>query len=199
MKTPHLLAIAALLPLAAACSDQSVTETAAAPAEPSAVMAAPPACVTFGPNPVPWTVWGAPVAQAPGTVVHSELSIDVSVHPLVLPGGPVYSFARLEPAAAIGWGSFNSLRMVDISTHYHFMAAGGWTPGRVRFHYRDMGAIENVAINGVLYVGDISAVPAGLAGLAVVVTPTFVDITGPVTDLRIGGENLRVEDVCAAP
>jgi hypothetical protein len=199
MKTPHLLAFAALLPLAAACSDQSVTESAAAPAEPSAVMAAPPACVTFGPNPPPWTVWGAPVAQAPGTVVHNELSIDVSVERLVVPGGALYNQVRVEPAAAIGWGTFNSARHIDIATRYHFMAAGGWVPNHVRFRYQDLGGIENLAINGALYVGNLAGAPGGLGGAAVVVTPTFVDITGPVTDLRIGGQNLRVDDVCAAP
>ena len=199
MKTPHRLVLTALLPLVAACADRSVTETAAAPAEPSAVMAAPPACVTFGPNPPAWTSWGAAAGQAPGTVVHSELSIDVSVERLSLPGGFVYNLARLEPAAATGWGSFNALHMYDIATHYHFMAAGGWVPNRVRFRYQDMGGIENLGINGASYVGNLAGAPGGLGGAAVGVTPTFVDITGPVTDLRIGGENLRVDDVCAAP
>lgn len=199
MKTPRLLALTALLPLAAACSDQGVTETATATAGPSAVVAAAPACVTFGPNPPAWTVWGAPVGQAPGTVVHNELSIDVSVERLVVAGGALYNQVRLEPQAAIGWGSFNSARHIDIATRYHFMAAGGWVPNRVRFRYLDLGGVENLAINGALYVGNLAGAPAALGGAAVVVTPTVVDITGPVTDLRIGGQNLRVDDVCAAP
>ncbi|HST62702.1 MAG TPA: hypothetical protein VLK84_28610 [Longimicrobium sp.] len=201
MKTPHRLALAALLPLAAACSDQSVTETATAPAGPSAVVGVPPTCVTFGPNPPSGTVWGVPAGNAPGTVVHVENSIDVSVDRLALPGGVfVYDLARLEDAALIGWGTLNSVHMRDISTTYHFMAAGGWVPMRVRFQYQDLGAVENLAVNGALYVGNIAAAPAALGGATVVVGPGWVDISGaPINTVRIGGQNFRVDNVCATP
>jgi hypothetical protein len=198
MKTFHRLALAALLPLAA-CADQSVTETAAAPADPSSVMAARPACVTFGPAPAAWTVWGVPAGHGPGTLVHVENTIDVTVDPLTTGGGAVlFNQARLEPQAAIGWGTANSLHLNDISTTYHFMAAGGWVPGNVRFQYQDMGGVENLAVNGALYVGNIAFAPAVLGGANVVVGPNTVDITGPVTDLLIGGQDLRVDNVCAA-
>ncbi|HLM66979.1 MAG TPA: hypothetical protein VK358_05585, partial [Longimicrobium sp.] len=114
MKTIHRLALAALLPLGA-CADAAPTETAAAPAGPSAVMAPSPACITFGPPPPAWTVWGAPVPQAPGTVVHTEASIPVTVEQFNDGLGWVYNMARIEPAASIGWGTANSLHLLGIS------------------------------------------------------------------------------------
>lgn len=198
MRIIHTLALASLLPLAAACADAAVTEPQAAAAGPSAVVGPAPACVTFGPNPPPGTVWGTPFHPA-GTMVHSENSIRVSVDPLTLPGGAVYNAARLEDAAMIGWGTLNSLYMRRISTTYHFMAAGGWVPNQVRFQYRDLGGLENLNINGALHVGDISTAPAFLGGAAVTVGPGWVNITGPVHRLLIGGESFRVDNVCAAP
>lgn len=195
----RILLLAAALPLAA-CSDAGLTDPAPRPAGPSRVaVAAPPACVKFGPMPAAWTVWGAPAGHVPGSLVHTEATIDVRVQRFVTPAAVLFNQARLEPAAAIGWGSFNSLHLIDISTVYHFMAAGGWVPNFVRFRYQDLGGIENLAINGTLYVGDIALAPAVLGGASVVVTPGVVDITGPVTDLLIGGHNFRVDDLCAAP
>jgi hypothetical protein len=200
MKTIRILALAALS-LAAACADAAVTEPSATPAGPSRVAVPPVACVTFGPAPAAWTVWGAPAGDPVGTVVHVENTIPVTVQRLALPGGGwIYDHAQLEPAAAIGWGTFNSVRMLDISTEYHFMAAGGWVPTHVRFLYQDLGGIENLAVNGALYVGDIAFAPAVLGGANVVVGAGVVDIAGgPINNVRIGGRNFRVDDVCAAP
>lgn len=198
MKTIRLLPLAAVTMLAAACAD-TATEPAAAPAGPSSVVGAAPACVTFGPNPPAWTVWGAPAGHVPGSLVHVENSIAVTVDPFNAPGGPFFNQARLEPAAVIGWGTLNSLHLTNISTTYHFMAAGGWVPNNIRFLYRDLGAIENLAINGALYVGDITGAPAVLGGASVFVGTGVVSITGPVNRLTIGGQDFRVENVCAAP
>lgn len=200
MKTLHILALASLS-LAAACADAAVTAPTATPAGPSEVAVPPVACVTFGPAPAAGTVWGAPVGDAPGSVVHAENTIAVSVHRLFLGGGAwVYNEAHLDAAGAIGWGTFNSVHMIDISTGYNFMAAGGWVPGHVRFRFQDLGGIENLAVNGALYVGDIAFAPPVLGGVNVVVGAGVVDLAGgPINNLLIGGRNFRVDDVCAAP
>jgi hypothetical protein len=200
MKTTRILALAALS-LSAACAGADVTEPSATPAGPSQVAVPPVACVTFGPAPATGTVWGVPSGDAPGAVVHAENTIPVSVHRLsLIGGGTVYNEAHLDAAGAIGWGTFNSVHMIDISTAYHFMAAGGWVPAHVRFRFQDLGGIENLAVNGALYVGDIAAAPAMLGGVNVVVGAGVVDLAGgPINNLLIGGRNFRVDDVCAAP
>ena len=198
MKTMRFLALAAVPMLAAACAD-APTHPAAAPAEPLAVAVPPLACVKFGPMPPAGTMWGAPAGHVPGDLVFTENTIDVTVETFVTPAALVFGQARLEPAAVIGWGSLNSVHLDDLSTRYHFMAAGGWVPGQVGFQFHDLGGIENLSVNGALYVGNLAGAPAVLGGANVVVGAGVVTITGPVVSMTIGGDNLRVDNVCAAP
>lgn len=198
MKTIRIVPLAALLSFAAACAD-AVTEPAATPAEPSAVAVPPLACVKFGPMPPAGTIWGAPNGNIPGDVVLTESTIDVSVERFLAGGVIFFGGARLEPAALIGWGWQNSVHLMDLNLRYHFMAAGGWVLSQVQFNYLDLGGVENLAVNGALYVGNLAGAPAVLGGANVVVGAGAVTITGAVTDLVVGGQNLRVDNVCAAP
>lgn len=194
------LVLAAVLPLAAACSEGTPTESAAPPAGPSAVAVPPVACVGFGPAPAAWTVWGVPAGHVPGSLVHTESSINVTTERFAtLPAGWTFDHARVEPAAAIGWGTANTVRLRNISLGFDFMAFGGWVPQHVRFRFRKLGGYENLAINGALYVGNITGAPPVLGGANVVVGPGWVDITGPVNSLLIGGQEFWIDDVCAAP
>lgn len=200
MRAVRLLALAALS-LSAACDAADVTSPAATPAEPSRVTVPPAACVTF--DPPPWgTLWGVPAGHVPGSLVHTENSIDVTVEPIAYGGATWFNVSRLEPDWMIGWGSLNSLHMVDIGTKYHFMNYGGWVPTTVKIHYQDLGAgpDENLEVNGQLYIGDIALAPPVLGGATVTLFPGWVVISGaPINDVLIGGQDLRVDDVCAAP
>jgi hypothetical protein len=200
INTMRLLALAALLSGAAACADAGVTEPAAAAAGPSQVAVAAPACVKFGPMPPVGTQWGAPAGHVPGSLVHTEATINVTTHNFFHPGGG-FSFdrVRLEPALAVGIGSGNVAHFINLSLRFNFMAAGGWQPNLIRFRYLDLGGHENIAINGALFIGDMSVWPAFLGGANITVFPTYVEITGPVNTLQIGGQEWFVDDLCAWP
>lgn len=194
MKTIRILPPAVLLLLAAACAD--VTEPAASPAGPLAVTAGSPACVGFQ-----WLAqgetWGGLVGHNTGDMVHGESSVDVTVELFYSGPWALFDHSRADDGALVGWGNGMHLHLQRISTRYNFMAYGGWVPGHVRFQYQDNGRTENLAVNGDVYMGDISRAPAVLGGARVIVGPGTVDIIGPVSDLVIGGDDLRVDDVCA--
>lgn len=195
-KTLRMLALAAL-PLLAACAD-AVTAPAAAPAGPSAVVGGAPACLNFDWL-APGETWGGLVGHNTGDMVHSESSVDVTVELFYSGVLALFDHSRAEDATLTGWGSGMHLHLQRISTRYDFMVYGGWTPGHVRFRYRDNGRTENLAVNGAVYMGDISRAPAVLGGASVIVNPGTVDVIGAVNELVIGGDDLWVDDVCATP
>jgi hypothetical protein len=187
----------ALFPLAA-CGERDPTSAAIAPAE--SVSAAAVACVTFGPPPPLWTVWGAPSGHVPGQVVHSESSILVSVEKFFIGSSSTFDRARIEPPPVPGFGAGQNARTQYINLGFTFQQLG-WTPNRVRFLFHDnsFSSVENLIVNGALYKGPIQAAPAALGGVAVTVGAGVVDLVGPVTSLRVGGQQLWVDELCAAP
>src|SRR4029079_3374402 len=72
--------------------------------------------------------------------------------------------------------------------------------------YLDLGGTENLAVNGsAVFVGDIAAAPPAIGGVAVSVTAGPVPggtrgtvvLTGNITSLRIGGQELWIDNICA--
>jgi hypothetical protein len=76
----------------------------------------------------------------------------------------------------------------------------------VEFEFHDAGGLENLRINGDLFVGDLISAPAAIGGTNVSVTfndygwyqAGVVTIVGPVGDLSIAGQEFYVDNICVA-
>jgi hypothetical protein len=191
-----LLALAAAVSLAA-CGDRGVTDAAPPPAR--SLSAATAACVTFD-APLPlWTWWGAP-AHAPGTVVHVENGIPMTVEKFLFSGTSAYDRARVEPPPVVGFGTGQVAFMHYVDLGFDFGPLG-WTPNHVRFQFEDvsLSTAENLVVNGAAHIGTIQAAPATLGGVSVTVAGGWVDLVGPVSKLRVGGRKFWIDELCAAP
>jgi hypothetical protein len=193
-----ILALALALPLAA-CGERSPTGAAAASTAES-VSAAAIACVTFGPPPPLWTWWGVPAGHAPGQVVHVENAVLVSVEKFLIGASTTFDRARIEPPPVAGFGVGQTVRTQYINLGFGFQQLT-WIPNHVRFQFHDtsLSSIENLIVNGAPYVGTIQGAPAVLGGVAVTVAGNWVDLAGPVASLRVGGQQLWIDELCAAP
>ena len=198
------LAAAAL----AACGspDLTLSDTARAPAEPSANHISNN-CVHFNVPPV-GTTFGAPVGQPPGTWVFSEQSIRVQVNKLITSSGSVYDRLRIETAPppytlAVG----NTGHAININALFSF-AGLGWVTSNVKLHYmKYTGGFENLSVNGSpVFVGQITAPPGLLGGATVTSTPVgflggvqgTLTLTGvPISNVQLGGTSLWIDTVCA--
>jgi hypothetical protein len=203
------LSLALSLALAAACSSGDLTPTT--PWEDTAVQAAaalpppPPAgtvCLEFN-VPALGTVYGAPVGTPPGTLVFVESAISVTTRRFYDAAlTPYYNWTRIEPGQ--GWlGPDPSARLNNISLQFGF---GGLTfvPSRVDIDYHDKGGHENLTFNGVpLRIGQLETLGGGGAAIAWwwagVNKEGRVSITGPVSSVTIGGQELWIDTVCAYP
>lgn len=191
------LAAALVLPLAA-CAGENPATSAAPPAESVSALATP--CVTFGPPPPLWTWWGTPAGHVPGQVVHSENGILVSVEKFFIGGSTTFDRARIEPPPVAGFGAGQTVRTQYINLGFGFQQLT-FTPNKVRFqfHKSAAGSIDNLIINGTLYQGPLQLAPTPIAGVTVAIVGNWVDLTGPVSSLRVGGQQLWIDTVCVAP
>jgi hypothetical protein len=82
----------------------------------------------------------------------------------------------------------------------------GFVPAAVKFEFLDRGGVDNISVNGSpIFAGDISAVPGSLGGVTVSVSTTpvtggkqgLVTLAGPIQKLRIGGQELWIDNLCA--
>ena len=164
-------------------------------------------CVDFEPPLVAGTQYGQPVGQPNGTVIFTTNGIPVSIHDFVFVGsGGTFNLAQIE-VAPVPFGSGQSIRSNNINLEFNFSAIG-FTPSQVTFEYLDLGGFENISVNGnpsPPFAGEFSAAPnpIGGAGIAVTSTPVqggrsgTVTLTGAVTRLRVGGQELWLDQVCA--
>ncbi|HET7459821.1 MAG TPA: hypothetical protein VFJ82_01185 [Longimicrobium sp.] len=200
-----LLSAAAL----AACGSPDLTlpDAARVPAQPAGNHISNN-CVLFNVPPV-GTQFGAPVGQPPGTWVFSEQGIRVQVNKFITsPPGSAYNLMRIEPAPppftlAVG----NTGHVVNLNALFAF-AGIGWVTSNVKLHYmKYTGGYENLSVNGSpVFVGQITAPPAVIAGATITSTPVgFVGgvqgtltISGvPINTIQLGGTDLWIDTVCA--
>jgi hypothetical protein len=162
-------------------------------------------CVDFEPPIAVGTQYGAPAGQTSGTVVITTNAIAVSVVDFEVGGAIVFNSASIDAAPpALGTGQV--LRVNNISLDVD-LSALPFTAREVRVDYLDLGGIENLAVNGsTVFVGDLASAPPTLGGAAVSVTASPVTggtrgtvvLTGNVTSLRIGGQELWIDNICAS-
>jgi len=171
--------------------------------------AAQPVCVTFEPPAFPFgTIYGRPVGQVSGDLAFSFNLIDGYVYNFNQFGPiTVFNMARVENAP-VAFSPGQSLRTNNIDLELDLRNLG-FTVTKVTFSYLDLGGYENLAVNGALYVGELTSAPPVLGGANVAVTSTplppprsgkmgSVSITGPIVKtVRIGGQELWIDSVCA--
>ena len=162
-------------------------------------------CVDFEPPIAVGTQYGAPVGQSSGTVVITANAIAVSVVDFEIGGSTFFNLASVDAApSALGTGQV--LRVNNISLDVD-LSALPFPASEVRVDYLDLGGTENLAVNGSpVFAGDLSSAPPILGGVAVSVSASPVAggtrgtlvLTGNVASLRIGGQELWIDNICAS-
>jgi concanavalin A-like lectin/glucanase superfamily protein len=163
------------------------------------------ACVDFEPPIAVGTQYGAPAGQPSGTVVITTNAIAVAVADFEVGGNTFFDSASVVAAPpALGTGQV--LQVNNISLDVDFSALP-FAVGEVRFDYLDLGGTENLGVNGSsVFAGELASAPASVGGVAVSVTASpvaggtrgTVVLTGSVTSLRVGGQELWIDNICAS-
>jgi Concanavalin A-like lectin/glucanases superfamily len=162
-------------------------------------------CVDFEPPIVVGTQYGAPVGQPSGTVVITTNAIAVSVADFEVGGNTFFNSASVD-TSPVALGTGQALRVNNISLDVD-LSALPFAAREVRVDYLDLGGTENLGVNGSsVFVGDLASAPPTLGGVAVSVnaspvtggTRGTVVLSGVVTSLRIGGQELWIDNICAS-
>ncbi|HEV8631011.1 MAG TPA: hypothetical protein VGV61_11895 [Thermoanaerobaculia bacterium] len=192
----------------------AVTATAAAqprPQPPPLPVPPQPAvvCVDFEPPLLLGTRYGRPVGQSPGDLAFTSQRVRVTVEKyLAANAATAFEVATVvNPPRPFAAGQ--SLRLNNVDVQLDFRALG-FRPARVALRFLDLGGAENLAVNGSpLYAGELAAAPTPIGGVALAVATTplpppahgktgTLKLTGPVATLRIGGQELWIDQVCAS-
>lgn len=173
----------------------------------SAAAGAGAACVDFGPPPAASTQYGSPVGHTPGTIVLTTPDgIRMSVQNFRWLSGGTFNSGRIE-MPPVPFGAGQTLRSNNLNFEFDFTTLG-FAVSRVKFEYLDLGGYENLDVNGQpvpIYAGEFAAAPSPIGGANVAVTATTVPggkrgtvtLTGNIQRIRIGGQELWLDNVCA--
>ena len=204
-------AFALLLPLAAlaACSDSQITAPERAEPRTAAAAAPAPACLEFNVPPLgTWfggPPWGTP-AYTPLWVENGITAYVGTFNDGVNP--PIYGAARVElPSAPFGVGPTGLARSIVWGFDFSTLP---FVPSAVTFEWLDLynSPVENLRVNGALFIGQIIAPPAVLGGSPVGVGGIVpvgggfkgqIKIGAPITRIEVGGQPIWVDRVCAYP
>ncbi len=166
------------------------------------------ACVDFGPPPAAGSQYGNPAGHTSGTVVLLAANgTEMSVHNFRWAGGGgTFSSGRIE-MPPVPFGSGQTLRSNNLNFEFNFTNIG-FTVSKVTFDYLDMGGFENLSVNGQpvpVYAGELTSTPTPIGGATVAVTSSpvpggklgTVTLTGSIQKIRVGGQELWLDNVCA--
>jgi hypothetical protein len=162
-------------------------------------------CVGFEPPLTVGTQFGAPVGQTSGDVAFTSGGITVALADFQIGGGTAFGVATIDNApSALGGGQ--ALRVNNIALDFDFRALP-FLVREVRFDFLDLGGSENLGVNGAPpFVGDLTSAPPTIAGVNVAVTAGpvaggtrgTVVLSGAVEVVRLGGQELWIDNVCAS-
>ncbi len=195
MKTQIILSLLMVL-MSTACNPAPVP----APTPTSVV------CVDFEPPLVLGTQYGTPAGQHPGDLAFTTNGIPVTVWDFNFTnGGGAFNLASID-SAPVRFGSGQSIRPNNINLEFDFSGLG-FPTSQVQFEFLDLGGFENIAVNGSpVFAGELAAAPNPIGGISynIVKTPVsggstgVVTLSGAVKLLRIGGQELWIDNVCAS-
>ena len=146
--------------------------------------------------------WGSAYGNFPGEHIFTEADIKVLLAEFDYGSGMAFNQASTgAPWGPLGDG--NVLHLNNICVDYDL---GAHAPvAAVEQEFCKGGGLENLGVNGMLYVGPIESIPAGFfPGFTVTVTATpgpgyltgLVRIEGDVQQMRIGGQEFYVDNLC---
>ena len=169
---------------------------------------AQPACLDFEPPLALGTRYGAPVGQSSGDLAFVSSGIPVRVDNFHLITGPqTFNLAYIDNAP-FPFSGGQSIRSNNINLRFDFSGLPFRT-SRVKLVFLDLGGYENLSINGSpVHIGELTAAPAALGGVSISVSSSplppplggktgTVVLKGPVKTLKIGGQELWLDQVCA--
>ena len=161
------------------------------------------ACVDFEPPLPAGAQYGRP-GQSSGDVVFTTNGIPVSVYDFVFAnGGGAFNSARIEQPPT-PFSSGQSIGTNNINLEFDFTSLG-LPRSQVQFDFLDMSGFENISVNGSpVFAGEFSAAPNPIGGVKIVVNTVpvangkkgTVILLGTVDKLRIGGQELWIDQVC---
>lgn len=159
-------------------------------------------CVTFEP-PALSTQYGTSAGHAPGDQVLVENGITMTVETFYHPGGgSTMNDATITATTATFGVGAQYLWFNNINLEFDFTGLG-FTPTEVTFLFIDHGGHENVSINldpSPPWAGELTAAPSPLGGVTLTTAPPDGQLTaGTIERLRIGGQELGIDQVCAWP
>jgi hypothetical protein len=162
-------------------------------------------CVGFEPPLTVGTQYGAPAGHNNGDQVLVTNGVPISVHEFrLLDGSATFNVASID-VAPVAFGSNQSLRLNNINVEFDFSGVG-FAVRQLSFDFLDLGGHENFSVNGSqLFVGELSAIGSPMDGVATSVSTTSVSggsagrvvLSGPVQRVRIGGQELWIDNICA--
>jgi hypothetical protein len=138
-------------------------------------------------------------------VVITTNAIAVSVADFEVGGNTFFNSASVD-TSPVALGTGQALRVNNISLDVD-LSALPFAAREVRVDYLDLGGTENLGVNGSsVFVGDLASAPPTLGGVAVSVnaspvtggTRGTVVLSGVVSSLRIGGQELWIDNICAS-
>lgn len=162
-------------------------------------------CVGFEPPLTEGTQYGAPAGHTSGDEVLMTSGIALSVHEFsLLDGSTTFNVASIE-MAPVAFGSGQSIRLTNIDIEFDFTTIG-FAVREVSFDFLDLGGYENLAVNGSqMFVGDLASIGNVIDGVNVSVSTSSVSggqvgrvvLTGAMERVRVGGQELWIDNVCA--
>jgi hypothetical protein len=209
IRSLSLLLLAAVAGTACGPRDLTLADPGRAPANARPVLSSD-YCVQFNVPPLNAT-FGAPVGTVPGSLVWIETGIRVSVNNFTTgTGGTAYNSLRIEspPAAfTLGAGKTGHANNISLGFDFTFLPI---VPHTVRFQFLHQGGVENLGVNGSpVFVGQLTAPPATINGVSVI--SSWAPVAGgsqgtvslgggpAIANVKIGGQFLWLESVCAYP
>jgi hypothetical protein len=168
----------------------------------------PQVCVDFEPPLVIGTAFGAATGHAPGTVVHTENGIAMSLVEFEDGAGGLNFGDAKSDGTVVPDGAWQSLRLNVVSAAFDFTGLP-FLPNRVTVAFLDRGGIENLSANGDKpIVDDLETTTASASGGAMIRIMTthqpsenwgIAELTGPVKQMQVGGQEFWIDHICAEP
>ncbi len=145
------------------------------------------------------TVFGADSGNAPGDVALTQDGITMTVEEFLL--GSSIGFDRAEIGGVYADNfSTDPLSLDNISVLFDFTGLGS-NISLVTLEVQDFGVDggSNLSVNGQMLV-DLSNLPMSVApGVSVTFTDDLMVLSGPISTLQIGGQELGIDTVTAVP
>ena len=165
------------------------------------------ACIDFEQPLYLGTRYGAATGLTSGSHAFTANGIPVAVYQLAHGNGASsFNEAHIDlTSSSPAFGSGQTIRMNNINLEFDFDQLP-FQAKRVTIYFLDRGGYENLSVNkSRMFIGELSATPGQLGGVRVTNQMTthphsktgILTLTGLMHNLRIGGQELWLDHVCA--